>query len=65
MLVHAMLGRSGWDGGSAMLEIGTVAAAAITVAGGDLAKILNQTPDDGFPPVLALLQGALRRTTAP
>ena len=36
-----------------MLEIGSSASATISVAGGDLATVLNQTSQDGFPPVLA------------
>ena len=35
------------------IEIGTLGTAALTVFGGDLATVLNQQPDDGFPPVLA------------
>jgi len=40
-------------GGAQMLEPGAVATATITVSGGDLATVLNQTPEDGFPAVLA------------
>ena len=36
-----------------MLDPGAVGTATITVSGGDLATVLNQTPEDGFPPVLA------------
>lgn len=36
-----------------MLEPGNVGTATLTVGGGDLATVLNQTPDDGFPAVLA------------
>jgi len=36
-----------------MLESGAVGRATITVCGGDLATVLNQTPEDGFPAVLA------------
>ena len=36
-----------------MLEPGAVATATITVSGSDLATVLNQTPEDGFPAVLA------------
>ena len=36
-----------------MLEPGAVGTATITVSGGDLATVLNQTPEDGFPAVLA------------
>jgi predicted thioesterase len=35
------------------IEIGTTSSAAITVCGSDLASALSQTPEDGFPPVLA------------
>ena len=36
-----------------MLEPGAVGTATITVSGSDLATVLNQTPEDGFPAVLA------------
>lgn len=36
-----------------MLEPDAVGTATITVGGGDLATVLNQTPEDGFPAVLA------------
>lgn len=35
------------------IEIGSTGTAALTVAGGDLATVLNQRVEDGFPPVLA------------
>jgi fluoroacetyl-CoA thioesterase len=36
-----------------MLTIGTQATATTRVTGADLAGVLNQTPDDAFPPVYA------------
>lgn len=35
------------------LEIGTLGTASLTVCGHDLANVLNQGPDDGFPAVFA------------
>lgn len=36
-----------------MLEIGSVGIASTVVSGADLATVLNQTPEDAFPPVYA------------
>jgi predicted thioesterase len=36
-----------------MIELGSTATASTLVTGGDLASVLNQTPDDAFPPVYA------------
>lgn len=40
-------------GTSVMLSVGDMASASTLVTGADLAEILNQTPEDGFPPVYA------------
>lgn len=36
-----------------MLEVGTIGVASTVVTGADLAGVLNQTPEDAFPPVYA------------
>lgn len=36
-----------------MIESGSTATASMVVTGADLAGVLNQTPDDAFPPVYA------------
>lgn len=36
-----------------MLEVGCRGTATLVVTGADLAGVLNQTPDDAFPPVYA------------
>lgn len=36
-----------------MIELGSTATASIIVTGADLAGVLNQTPEDAFPPVYA------------
>lgn len=36
-----------------MMQIGSTATASTTVTGADLAGVLNQTPEDAFPPVYA------------